>query len=39
MDNALIWNVRSINTQKAFTRLLNLHKKVQILFDLFDGAL
>nr|XP_016462863.1 PREDICTED: uncharacterized protein LOC107785951 [Nicotiana tabacum] len=27
MDNALVWNARSINTQKAFNRLINLHRK------------
>ncbi|XP_070034821.1 uncharacterized protein [Nicotiana tomentosiformis] len=27
MDNVLIWNIRSVNTQKAFQRLINLHRK------------
>ncbi|XP_075111586.1 uncharacterized protein LOC107825614 [Nicotiana tabacum] len=27
MDNVLIWNVRSVNTQKAFQRLIKLHRK------------
>lgn len=26
---ALLWNIRSVNTQKAFTRLINLHKRNQ----------
>lgn len=27
MMNALIWNILSVNTQKAFTKLMNMHKK------------
>lgn len=27
IDNALVWNVRFVNTQKAFQKLINLHMK------------
>lgn len=27
MDNAVTWNVRSVNTEKDFQRLINLHRK------------
>lgn len=30
--NALIWNIRSVITQKAFTRLINMHKRYQFTF-------
>ncbi|KAG5582450.1 hypothetical protein H5410_053077 [Solanum commersonii] len=29
---ALLWNIRSVNTQKAFTRLINLNKRYQFYF-------
>lgn len=29
---ALIWNIQSVNTQKAFIRLVNLHKRYQFYF-------
>lgn len=30
--NVLIWNISSVNTQKAFTRLINMHKRYQFCF-------
>lgn len=30
--NDLIWNIKSVNTQKAFTRLINMHKKHRFYF-------
>jgi len=29
---AFIWNIRSVNTQKAFTRLIQMHKRQQYWF-------
>lgn len=39
--NALLWNIRSVNTHKEFTRLVNLNRRYKFYFvglmELFQG--